>query len=264
VLGPPPSEVALAQTPKAKKQDAAGAGADGETPEKGVETRPLLDLLGPAGEGEAATEKDRLLLPKVITTFSRRLGEQKNDRQRQTTRDAYVLATFKLFSQSGRSLQAMAAPRFAELAAHSEEARKNRVLLTALRTFQRFWEEVGGYEGVFDEADRESMNLALNVRPCLVDAAGECGALGHAGRACARPNQECQTCGTFRLRCSTHCEHSPQECREIFWSKHSSKGTKLRTVANWFRLASSPSTPASAASAAPDAAAAPAAADGKP
>jgi len=144
------------------------------------------------------------------------------------------MAVFKLFSQTGQSFNAMAQPAFMEAVTVSEEARRNKTLATALRAFQRFWVEVGGYSGSFVEADRSTMNLALNVKPNLMDCSGECASAMQGGHHCKRPNQQCITCGT-RLKCSLHCEHSPQECREIFWTKHSRHGTKQRTVADFWR-----------------------------
>merc|ERR1711907_837760 len=105
---------------------------------------------------------------------------------------------------------------------------------TAVRHFQRFWADAGGYDGTLIDADRETMNLALNVRPNFEDCSGECRAAMAGGHHCKRPSQQCVTCGT-KLKCSSHCEHSLQECREIFWAKHSRHGSKQRSVADFWK-----------------------------
>jgi len=246
----PPRPKLTTPVGKGKKRSAEearlGEGEEGDqiTPDKAP--RPLAELLADAADVDAATQQDRSVLPRVLSTFARHLGEQKTDRQRQSTRDSYVLCVFKLFTQCGRSLNAMAQPQFMELMAQSEEVRKNRALSTALRAFQKFWAEVGGYGGKFDEADRDSLNLAMNVRPSFADAPGECCAFLPGGRACSRPNLQCVTCGC-RLKCEVHGEHSVQECRDIFWAKHSRQGTRLRTMADFLK----PSAPAPAEAAAP-------------
>jgi len=199
-----------------------------------------MDLLGQVPPADMADVQDKQLLPRAMATFARWLREQKSDAQRQGTRDAYVLAVFKLFSQTGRSLNAVAQPRLLEAVTKSEEARKNKLLSTAVRNFQRFWAEIGGYSGAFDEADRDTMNLALSVKPSLTDGSAECCTPMPGGRYCKRPDQQCITCGT-RLKCSLHCEHSVQECREIFWSKHSRLGSRQRTVLDFWKPSASSS-----------------------
>lgn len=202
---------------------------------KQVDPKPLMELLGSPAESDGVTDKDKQMLARVLATFQRHLRDKQGERQRQATRDNYVMAVFRIYSTSGRSLHCVAQQSFVDAVALSEESRKNRCLLTACRSFQRFWDEIGGYDGTFDEADRETMNMALNVRPLLKDMIGECGVLCHGGRTCNKPNQECITCGTNRLRCASHADHTIQECRGVFWSKHSSKGIRLRTMADFLR-----------------------------
>jgi len=253
------TEVLVTPAPKGKKRTAELAAldmdedADANTPDKCV--KPLAELLASAPELGPATAEDRNMLPRVLTTFARFLSEQASDRQRQTTRDCYVLLLFKAFSQCGRSLDAIAQPRFVEILVQSEEHRKNRSLCTAVRAFQRFWSESGGSAGNFDQADRDWMNVVLQVRPLLADAAGQCGALVHGLKSCTRPNQNCVTCGC-RLRCAIHGEHSVQECREIFWTKHSRQGIRLRTMADFFKPPAAAGALAAAAMGAGDGAAA--------
>eukprot|EP00443_Scrippsiella_acuminata_P000637 CAMPEP_0115175216 /NCGR_PEP_ID=MMETSP0270-20121206/4244_1 /TAXON_ID=71861 /ORGANISM="Scrippsiella trochoidea, Strain CCMP3099" /LENGTH=1005 /DNA_ID=CAMNT_0002588087 /DNA_START=65 /DNA_END=3083 /DNA_ORIENTATION=+ len=227
--------------PKSRRRGAAlGEGeeaddADAPTPDKPVvDPKPLLELLGTATEADVAGPQDRQFLPRIIATFGRHMREQRTDTQRQSTRDAYVLAVFKLFSLTGRGFHAMAQTPFLEAVAGSEEARKNKALNTAVRTFRVSGGRSEGYSGSFDEADRDSMNLALNVKPILTDGNGECCAPMHGGRSCQRPNQQCNTCGT-KLKCSIHGDHSVLECREIFWAKHSKCGTRQRTMADFWK-----------------------------
>jgi len=225
-LRPPPPPETPVPKEKAAKQ----------TPEK-ADPKPLQELLGGlASENDAATGKDRELLPRVLTTFARHLAEQNSSTQRQSTRDVYVAEVFKLFSHcGGRSLHAMAQQPFVEAVAGSVESRRHHALLTAVRRFQRFWGEVGGYSGDFDIADRDTLNLSMKLRPTLVDSiSGICGAPLLGGRFCKRPNQRCNTCESEPLRCSVHCDHGLQECRDIFWSKHSRAGTRVKTMADFF------------------------------
>lgn len=211
---------------------------DVETPEKLPATRfesptPLEELLAKTNDSEAATLEDRQLLPRVLVTFSRRLEDVLD--KRQTTRDQYVLSVFKIFSKSGRSLQALVEPSFVEAVVRSEENKKSHGSYgTALKTFSAFWKQYGGYGATYDVADRSVLNLTLEVRPCLQDTQGECGETGCAGELCRRRKQRCETCGIV-IRCSKHGQHSKEECREIFWATHSAGGQRSRTMQDFLR-----------------------------
>jgi len=227
---------------RSRRHDHQKAADDTEkpTPEKTVvNPTPLIELLGTAPEAAAMGLQDRHLFPRVIATFARWLWEKKAHDQKQTTRDDYVLTIFKLLSLSGRSFSSIVTPAFLEAVEGSEEACQSKALKPAIHIFRCFWDEVGGYGGVFDNADKDDLSVALNVKPVLTDDSGECCIAMSRGRLCKRPNQQCVTCGT-RLKCSFHCEHGVQECREVFWIKHTPHGTRQQTIADiWKHQASS-------------------------
>merc|ERR1712194_177681 len=134
----------------------------------------LKELLGPAPEADAMGLQDRQIFPRVIATFARWLWEKKADNQKQTTRDDYVLLIFKLLSLSGRSFSSIVTPAFLEAVEGSEELCQSKALKPAIQIFRCFWDEIGGYGGVFDHADKDDLSLALNVKPALMDDSGEC------------------------------------------------------------------------------------------
>eukprot|EP00927_Polykrikos_kofoidii_P072658 TRINITY_DN68758_c0_g1_i1.p1 TRINITY_DN68758_c0_g1~~TRINITY_DN68758_c0_g1_i1.p1 ORF type:complete len:874 (-),score=136.00 TRINITY_DN68758_c0_g1_i1:239-2797(-) len=198
-------------------------------------SKPLDELFSSPTDQERVTDRDRELLPRVIASFSRYLAETKGDLTRQTTRDNYLVSLFRLFSKLDRSLAALAEPRLADLVASSEESRRHHgVLACAVRSFGAFWRDNGGYDGKFEQATREHLNLALNVRPVLVDSVGSCGQNLPMGEICRRLRQKCDSCG-MSLRCFKHSEHSITECREVFWATHSETGKRTRTMKDFFR-----------------------------
>jgi len=199
---------------------------------------PLSELLNPVpktGEQGAAEERDRKLLPQVITTFMR-LGNGRTE-HRECTRKAHAMTLFKIVSDSQRSFEALTEPSFFDLMYRCSENKRNHGAYTsAIRCFSEFWEFIGGYDGDFDVADREMMQRSLHVKPSLVDHPGGemCGYGGICGGdLCRWSKRWCETCGTV-LRCGKHEEHSQQMCREIFWSKHRADGTPVRTIADFF------------------------------
>merc|ERR1711879_1091696 len=113
-----------------------------------------------------------------------------------------------------RRLEVIARPHFPDLVRKSEESRRtHHNMASALKSFGSFWTSVGGYEGNFDTATREDLNLALNVKPVLVDFSGQCGYSMHGGELCKKLKQRCETCGTV-TGCCKHGDHSIAECRE--------------------------------------------------
>lgn len=197
---------------------------------------PLAELLLPQpkpGEPAAAEERDRKLLPQVITTFMR-MGNGRMD-HREVTRKAHAMTLFKIVSESQRSFEALADPSFADLVYRSAENMKNHgTYASAMKSFREFWSDIGGYDGEFDVADREIMQRSLYIKPSLVDAPGVCGHGGiSGGDFCKWSKRWCETCGTV-LRCGKHEEHSREMCREVFWTKHRADGTPIRTIADFF------------------------------
>jgi len=142
---------------------------------------------------------------------------------------------FKLFSQSGRRLEALAQPEFVNLVVNSEDNRKGHGQFgTAIRAFGTFWRAIGGYEGKFAEASREMLNKTLNVRPVLSDTKKQCGCGEKGGHVCQRPKQQCETCGSTVL-CTKHGNHEVDDCRTVFWATHSADGKRNPTMRDFMR-----------------------------
>eukprot|EP00401_Gymnodinium_catenatum_P024897 CAMPEP_0117479782 /NCGR_PEP_ID=MMETSP0784-20121206/12060_1 /TAXON_ID=39447 /ORGANISM="" /LENGTH=880 /DNA_ID=CAMNT_0005274215 /DNA_START=8 /DNA_END=2647 /DNA_ORIENTATION=- len=230
------TEPCVEPTPEKRSRVAPCSTADPASGESAEAACPqtLDDLLGPPAEHERTSERDRLLLPRVLATFERYLGQV--GALKQTTRDCYICELVRLFTVAGRNFDAMAEQRFLDGVCQSKENRaRHNLCSSALRQFRTFWLVRGGYEGAatLDEANRELLNRTLNVRPALEDLPIQCNLVSDSGSVCQRPRQRCATCGSS-FRCARHTSHSREECREIFWATHSTNGSSLRTLKDFF------------------------------
>eukprot|EP00931_Biecheleriopsis_adriatica_P062135 TRINITY_DN3740_c0_g1_i2.p1 TRINITY_DN3740_c0_g1~~TRINITY_DN3740_c0_g1_i2.p1 ORF type:complete len:524 (+),score=98.79 TRINITY_DN3740_c0_g1_i2:31-1572(+) len=216
---------------KARKLLAADGTSDGGLDSQGqVPQQSMRDIFSTSPtEAEAASTKDRTMVASVLVTFRQHIASTLERNQK--TCDHYVLSVFKVFTQSGRSLEAIAQPEFIQAIANSEENRKRHNQTgAAVKAFGAFWQEVGGYSGTFAEASRDMLNKTMSVRPVMRDIQRQC---GHGG-VCQRWKQQCETCGTTIL-CSKHGKHEQEECREVFWATHSTDGKRCATLRDFMR-----------------------------
>jgi len=236
------SHAAQDQEPHQASQHEQGQPLAIPPPPRAKEAEIFSEILAATPETKVS-DRDKELLPRVLATFARYLNDVLASSTKQCTRDNYMRVFFKTFLQSGLSFEALAQPMLSRLLTQTEEHKRNHGnAATVVRNFSQFWRDLGGYDASFDEADRESMTLSMNIKPMLVDAYGVCGAGAHMGNLCQRPKQRCETCGT-ELRCPRHEEkHTPAECREIFWAKHSPSGKRTKTIADFWKAQTANST----------------------
>jgi len=216
---------------KARQHLVANSTSDGGVESQDqVPRQSLRDVFStPPAEAEVVSAKDKTMLAGVLVTFRQHIAS--NNERSQKTCDSYALNVFKVFSESGRSLEAIAKLDFAQSIAHTEDCRRGHGHIgTAMKLFSVFWREIGGYAGTVAHASRDILNKTLNVRPILRDIQKQC---GHGG-VCQRPKQQCDTCGSTIL-CSKHGHHETEDCREVFWATHSVDGKRIATLRNFMR-----------------------------
>lgn len=190
--------------------------------------QPLLELAGPATDGERKSDRDKMLLSHVLASFDRYLAATR-EAGTDLECDVYSTQIFKLFCRVGRSFDGLASQRFmTHVSSCAENKQSHGLWYAALQAFVAFWESVGGYHCEFEQCT-DKLTSMLVVKPRLVDVPLACGYNSHMNTGCQRARQLCDTCGTV-LQCSLHDEHSDTDCREIFWAKHTPAGTLARTM----------------------------------